>query len=482
MSAHDIDNAEGFDGSSFIASAHSKSGAQKKSVRIFFKVRAPLAEKVFLVGDFNGWNESCPMVRDLSGNWSIGLRKKGISDGDAYKFKVYVKDHVLYLSDPYAYETDGGPYHNSVYRDPASRSSGIYESEKHVGINASSPCMVYSVKANKWLRDGGGYVFDLGMLGRELIPYVLQMGYTHVSISGFADEYYDVGTSCHTKAYFAPRGGRSGADGLRKLVHDLHALDIGVLFELDLNKTFGDELTDIGFYTQNALYWLDVYGVDGFVIKDTSLRDREFFSVLVHNIKTEKKECMIVTASNCDEDIRGVTCLGNADRYLPSFKVTGDAVKYLCAKASAMTLLLFEKCGMITKMGEETAQIKDVGEAFDREVGGSYANARFQLFCSKLNNTCIAHYREMDNLISLSFETVGDVRIMKREHSDRELIVAADISGCGAEVTVEGDEWNVILDSCGVLEMWGGATLCKKSGVSVLGLPPYGSAVLSREK
>ncbi len=480
MSAHCIDNAEGIEVPSVIAGAYSGLGAHRRGALIFFGVYAPQADNVFLVGSFNDWSESCPMVRDPYGCWRISVDKNKISDGDAYKYKMYIGNDSVYLCDPYARKTDGEPNYNSVYCD-ISKDRFFAVGHKGFSETDESPMIIYVARSDKWCRDKRGKAFDFDVFGRELIPYVLQMGYTHVCISGYTEGFYDHGSHSHVNSHFSPRASQGGAEAMRRLVAELHASGVGALLSLELNATFGNNEADIAFYKENALYWLKLCKADGFVISNCIYREKEFFEELVHSIKTEARNCTVVLDSDIDVRTERSVSVSAADRYLPNFKATQDAMKYLCAKASAMTLLLFDECKMLTFMGEETAQCRDIGVIFDRDVGGSYANARFQLFCSELNNTCIANYRKRDLLSESSVETVEGVWMMRRSDFDRELIAAADISGSGAEVAIDGDEWEIILDSCNALGMWGGAVMKHDHGETTLKLPPYGSAIIIKD-
>ena len=83
--------------------AHDYMGVHRESGGYVFRVWAPNADRVFLVGDFNEWSEDIPLHKvTLGGVWETAVFSKKISVGDKYKFKIYNGARVLYKADPYA--------------------------------------------------------------------------------------------------------------------------------------------------------------------------------------------------------------------------------------------------------------------------------------------------------------------------------------------------------------------------------------------
>ena len=81
-------------------------GAHREGKCIVFRVWAPNASSAFVVGDFNLWDESCPMKRDEDGIFSASLDSERVSVGDRYKFKLKTVKGDVYRSDPYGFWFD----------------------------------------------------------------------------------------------------------------------------------------------------------------------------------------------------------------------------------------------------------------------------------------------------------------------------------------------------------------------------------------
>ena len=93
-------------------------GFHKNENEFSFRVWAPGAEQIYLVGDFCNWKSGIPMTKcGDSGVWELLLTDISISVGDKYKFKIFGNGRVHYKADPYAYECEGGSGGASVICD-----------------------------------------------------------------------------------------------------------------------------------------------------------------------------------------------------------------------------------------------------------------------------------------------------------------------------------------------------------------------------
>ncbi len=485
MSAHGIDNVEGTEIPSVMASALPHLGARRKGAYVFFGVYAPLADSVFLVGSFNGWKDTHPMQKSRGGAWEIALDSDMVSDGDSYKYMIYRGGKASYIADPYMTETDGGPYFNSVYRDISDEIRLTYEKERHVGY-VDVPINIYSVSADRWLCDKKGYAPDYALLSRELLPYILQMGYTHVNLSRVTEMCYDLRTGESERACFAPRIAQGGAQALRAFVSTMHSADIGVLIDLDFYKTLGNTNADIAFYTENALCWLDLFGVDGICIDRASGRGEEFFSRLVHSIKLKRKEAYTVSVCSDgkhvdDADIR----VGNPKINIKSLKKAESENDRIYIRSVAVAMALLGNGKMVTQMGEEIAQNDNVGISFDRTLQEVGINSRYQLFCSELNHIYLSNpqfWKKDRRDCELSGIKNGGLTVIKKEYEGHELIFAADTVGKGGEFITDAGEWHMIFDSCRPLGRSDVSTFHCIEGQGILQLPPFGIAVLKKKK
>ena len=482
MYAQQIGDVEGAEGPSVIAGAYSGLGARKEGAFVIFKVYAPYADDVYLVGSFNGWGETHRMKKGENGVWETSLGKRDISDGDSYKYKIYKNGQAVYLTDPCSVETDGEPYYNSVYRDVESLSQ--VRSGENYTRHADSPTSIYQLKVDGWLPVTNAVKVDYERLADELLPYALQMGYTHVNISELFAEYYDFTENKRSRALFALKGGRESFASLCTFVNLMHKASVGVLIDWYIDESIGGYDADLAFYTENALYWLDNFGIDGFVVGSFEC-GAEFFRQFVHSIKRERENACIIAVSGERASLLGVdACVERPDRYIGLFKGADSREKEICAKASAATCLLFEKGRMLTETGFETGQRHGVGLAFDGDALNDNINARFQLFCSELNyaylsNADISECRRNSNVVPVC-ECDG-MRIVRRQTDGGELVLICDLWGRGGEYRiVDGGEWRMIFDSNGILGIGDSARLQNACGTACLNLSPYGSAVLEK--
>lgn len=483
MYAQQIGDMEGAECPSVIAGAYSGLGARKEGAFVIFKVYAPCADDVYLVGSFNGWCETHRMKKNECDVWETSLGKRDISDGDSYKYKIYKNGRAVYLTDPCSVETDGEPNYNSVFRD-VDFLSQAKSNEKDNARQVNCPVSIYKLKACGWLSGRNDSQVDYEELADELLPYLLQMGYTHVNISELFEEYYDFAENKRSKALFAPKGGREKFYSLCAFVGLMHKASVGVLIDWYIDESIGNFDANLAFYTENALYWLDNFGIDGFVIESFEC-GAEFLRQLVHSVKRERKDACIIAEACEDACALGFdACVERSDRYTDIFKGADSREKEICAKASAATCLLFEKGRMLTETGFETGQRHGVGLVFDGDALNDNINARFQLFCSELNyaylsNADISECRRNSNVVSVC-ECDG-MRIVRRQTDGGELVLICDLWGRGGEYRInDGGEWRMIFDSNGILGIGDGARLQNACGTACLNLSPYGSAVLEK--
>ena len=263
---------------------------------VAFAVWAPNAKQVGLAGDFNLWNSRChPMrFRRECGVWELFI--PGIRAGALYKFDVLGADDQRVLkTDPYALSTELPPGNASrvmTLPDPVTGLSSMRRDAN--ALNA--PISIYEVHAGSWQRPGGDTP-DWNFLARNLIPYVLGMGFTHIELLPIHEHpfyaswgYQPTGLYAPTARYGSPEDFQAfvvavHAAGLQLILDwvpghfptDAHALarfdgtaqyehaDPREGFHQDWNTliyNFGRQEVR-NFLVGNALFWIERYGVDG---------------------------------------------------------------------------------------------------------------------------------------------------------------------------------------------------------------------------
>ena len=267
-----------------------------------FRVFAPAADGVFLVGSFNSWQESHPMTEILDGVFEARVSCGGINVGDLYKFKIMNGGNALYRSDPFGFAMDVPPHCASVVADAVAykwRDKGwmAQRSESFIGGIASQPLNIYELHLGSWIRQSGKDILSYSSIADELAPYVKQMGYTHVELLPVAAHPYFGSWGYLTGGYFAPDSRFGEPWELQKFVDTMHRAGIGVildmtfahfpkdefgLYEFDGTHLYEYEQAErretgewgsarfdlskghaVSFLTSNALYWIENYHIDG---------------------------------------------------------------------------------------------------------------------------------------------------------------------------------------------------------------------------
>lgn len=211
-------------------------GVHKVRGKWFFRVWAPNAAAVNVVGDFNAWGNSCPMTRiTKEGVWEAALPGTDFSAGQLYKFKITTADgRELYKADPYAFCCEKPPATASVcyvsnykWRDAGWRrfrkaqAKELYE----------KPLNIYELHIGSWRRHEDGSFLNYRELASALAPYVRKMGYTHVELMPVAEHPYDGSWGYQVCGYYAPSARWGEPDDLRAFVDEMHNAGIGVIFD-----------------------------------------------------------------------------------------------------------------------------------------------------------------------------------------------------------------------------------------------------------
>ncbi len=263
-----------------------------------FRVWAPNARSVSTVGDFNNWDpRRDPMTKRQDGVWETTV--KGVKPNDGYKFWICTADGLeLMKTDPYATAIEALPGGASkiCFTDRYQWNDKKWINAKAKRSIYESPVNIYEVHAGSWKRSDGEPL-DYEALADELIPYVKEMGYTHIELMPLAEYPYEGSWGYRVTGYYAPTVRYGTPEQLMTLVDRCHQNDIGVIFDwvpahfcrdaIGLyrfdgtpcyeyadprkgeHKEWGTAVFDFGrqevrsFLISNAMYWLDRFHVDG---------------------------------------------------------------------------------------------------------------------------------------------------------------------------------------------------------------------------
>lgn len=281
------------------AKAYEYLGSHPDGDSVVFRVWAPNAQRVCVAGDFNGWNPDCdPMEKISDGVWEC--RVKGVKKYDAYKYSITAQDgRTFYKADPYAFHAETRPGTASKYYDSLDfewtdskwlkkrKSSSIY----------SSPVNIYEVHAGSWQTYDDGNNLPYRELADRLIPYVVEMGYTHIELLPIMEHPFDGSWGYQVTGYFAPTSRYGTPEDFAYFVDAAHKAGIGVildwvpahfpkdafgLYEFDGTPTYeykdprkgehyqwGTRVFDYGknevqsFLVSSAMFWIEKYHIDG---------------------------------------------------------------------------------------------------------------------------------------------------------------------------------------------------------------------------
>ena len=200
-----------------------------------FAVWAPNAERVSVVGDFNRWDGRVhPMAsRGSSGVWELFLPGVGASAFYKYEVRSRVSGEVRLKTDPYAQHFEPRP--GTAARVTAA-STFAWRDQEWMQARARrdwlhAPLNIYEVHAASWRRHRDGTCLGYRELADALIPYVAEMGYTHVEFLPLTEHPLDESWGYQTTGYFAATSRFGEPDDLRALVDACHRAGLGVILD-----------------------------------------------------------------------------------------------------------------------------------------------------------------------------------------------------------------------------------------------------------
>lgn len=217
---------------------HSKMGSTVLEVNgekgVYFAVWAPNAKEVSVIGDFNGWTyDQHPLfVRwDSSGIWEGFI--PGVSEGAVYKYLIRTNQgEQIEKGDPYARYWEIPPKTASIVHTSSYKwndQSWLKKRAKRDPL--TTPMSVYEVHIGSWRRkEDGSFLTYLEMID-ELVPYVKDLGYTHVEFMPIMEHPFFGSWGYQITGYFAPTARFGTPDDLRALIDAFHAEGIGVLLD-----------------------------------------------------------------------------------------------------------------------------------------------------------------------------------------------------------------------------------------------------------
>lgn len=268
-------------------------------IGVTFRVWAPHAKAVSVVGDFNSWIPgSHPMYTVSDGIWETFI--EGIQQYDVYKYCVTTcKDDLHFKADPYAFHAETRPSNGSKIYDISGFKwkDAIWEKTQKRRDVLNSPVNIYEMHIGSWRTKKGNVPYNYAELADELIPYIQNMGYTHVELLPVTEYPFDGSWGYQVTGYFAPTSRYGSPKDFMTFVDKLHQAGIGVIMDWvpahfpkdgyglynfdgqpcyeDPNprrgehKEWGTMVFNFGmkevqsFLISSALFWIEQYHIDG---------------------------------------------------------------------------------------------------------------------------------------------------------------------------------------------------------------------------
>ena len=221
-----------------------KMGAHKMTIEgeegVCFDVWAPHADRVYVIGEFNGWNETSHEMKRVTPE-TMGVYElfvPGVQLGCMYKFLIIAQDgRKLYKADPYANYAQLRPETASIVTDISNflwSDSEWMNARKKLSKEEvyEQPMAIYEVHPGSWMRhpgreDDGFYSYR--DLAKTLIPYVKDMGYTHIELMGISEYPYDGSWGYQVTGYYAPTSRYGTPEDFAHLVNECHKNKIGAV-------------------------------------------------------------------------------------------------------------------------------------------------------------------------------------------------------------------------------------------------------------
>lgn len=264
-----------------------------------FRVWAPHAVGVAVAGDFNDWSETAnPMTPIAPEIWEAVV--DGVSKYDCYKYAIQTADgRLLMKADPYAVHQETRPGTASkVYDLPSYKwtDSDWFARQKEVSV-LDKPVNIYEIHFGSWKQHEDGTFLTYREMADTLVPYVKDMGYTHIEMMPIMEYPFDGSWGYQVTGYFAPTSRYGVPEDLMYFMDTCHKVGIGVILDWvpahfpkdahglyafdgdctyeysDLkkgeHKEWGTRVFDYGknevrsFLISSAMYWADLFHFDG---------------------------------------------------------------------------------------------------------------------------------------------------------------------------------------------------------------------------
>lgn len=270
----------------------------------WFTVWAPNAVAVYVIGEFNCWNEKANPMKKIADMGIFEIFVPGAEVGQMYKYLIIARDgRKLYKADPYAFWAEKRPGTASRIADISYKwGDAAWLKNREKFTPKMSALSIYEVHPGSWMKhpyseENPEGFYNYREFAKRIVEYVKDMGYTHVELMGIAEHPLDASWGYQVTGYYAPTSRYGTPQDFKYLVDYLHKNRIGVILdwvpahfpkdeqglaEFDGDAVYehadprqgehpdwGTKIFNYGrpevknFLLANALYWVEEYHIDG---------------------------------------------------------------------------------------------------------------------------------------------------------------------------------------------------------------------------
>ncbi len=277
---------ENFESYKFLG-AHMLKHNGKKGV--MFRVFAPNALAVSVVGSFNSWFQGAHEMTNVKDSGIFECFVEDLEQYEAYKYCIVTKDDTLiYKSDPYAFHTETRPSNASKVYDIAGYkwNDDEWQKNKSKNITLDRPINIYELHLGSWRTHENSEPFSYRLLADEIIAYVKDMGYTHIELMPVTEYPFDGSWGYQVTGYFAPTSRYGTPKDFMYFVDMCHSAGIGVIVDWVPAHFPKDEF---------GLYKFD--GTDCYEDKNPYKSEHKEWGTMVFDYAKNEVQCFLISSA-----------------------------------------------------------------------------------------------------------------------------------------------------------------------------------------
>ena len=204
---------------------------------MFFAVWAPNAKQVYVIGEFNDWNESETPMKRIGPGGIHSVFVPGVGTGVLYKYLIITQEgEKLYKADPFANSAELRPGTASKTADLSKFhwTDAVWMKERDQKDYNKEPMAIYECHIGSWMRhprpEEKGF-YNYREFADRIVEYLTEMKYTHIELMGIAEHPFDGSWGYQVTGYYAPTSRYGTPDDFMYLINQLHKHHIGVILD-----------------------------------------------------------------------------------------------------------------------------------------------------------------------------------------------------------------------------------------------------------